>query len=170
MNDKHKTVDVDKIRCLVTTKTIKEYFDGTNIFITGATGFLGKVLTEKLLRSCSGINKIYILIRPKRGVECEVRFQEYVNNEIFNKVREANQESLKKLAYVIGDILEPQLGLSETDVKMLQDNVNIVFHSAATIKFNEPLKFAADMNVFGTKKVMDLCLAMKNLKVNENSI
>jgi FlaA1/EpsC-like NDP-sugar epimerase len=34
-----------------------------SIFITGATGFVGKVLVEKLLRSCPDIAKIYILVR-----------------------------------------------------------------------------------------------------------
>lgn len=47
--------------------TVKEYYAGKNIFITGATGFMGKVLVEKLLYSCSDLNKIYIMMRPKRG-------------------------------------------------------------------------------------------------------
>ena len=52
---------------------IPEYFSGKSVFITGATGFMGKVLIEKLLRSCSDIDKIYILMRGKKGKTVEER-------------------------------------------------------------------------------------------------
>jgi CHAD domain-containing protein len=39
---------------------------GQRIFITGATGFLGKVLVEKLLWSVPEIGKLLLLIRPER--------------------------------------------------------------------------------------------------------
>jgi fatty acyl-CoA reductase len=37
--------------------------------LTGCTGFLGKVILEKLLRSCPDVKKIYIMVRPKRKVD-----------------------------------------------------------------------------------------------------
>lgn len=46
--------------------TIPEFFSGKNLFITGATGFIGKAVIEKFLRSCPNIGNIYILIRTKR--------------------------------------------------------------------------------------------------------
>lgn len=45
--------------------TIETYFRGKSIFITGATGFVGKILIEKLLRSFEEIDTIYLLIRQK---------------------------------------------------------------------------------------------------------
>lgn len=48
------------------SKSIKQFYDGAEIFITGGSGYIGKVLIEKLLRSCPGIKTIYILMRPKR--------------------------------------------------------------------------------------------------------
>lgn len=36
------------------TSEISRFFDGKSIFITGATGFIGKQIIEKLLRSCPG--------------------------------------------------------------------------------------------------------------------
>lgn len=47
------------------TKTIETYFRAKSIFITGATGFVGKILIEKLLRSFDEIETIYVLIRKK---------------------------------------------------------------------------------------------------------
>lgn len=150
---------------LITTRSIKEYFDGTTIFVTGSTGFLGKVLIEKLLRSCSGVERIFILLRPKRGLGSEQRFEDFAKNRIFDIIREKTPEVLHKLVCIPGDIKEPNLGLCASDTKLLEEQVNIVFHVAATVRFNEPLKDAANLNTFGTQRVMELCLRMSNLKV-----
>jgi len=58
---------------------IKEFYKDKTIFLTGATGFLGKVILEKFFRSLPEVKKIYILVRPKRGVEIMDR----VMKEIF---------------------------------------------------------------------------------------
>lgn len=46
---------------------ISEFYSGKNVLVTGATGYCGKVLVEKLLRSCESIGKIYILVRRKKN-------------------------------------------------------------------------------------------------------
>ena len=40
---------------------------GLSIFLTGGTGFVGKVIVEKLLRSCPSISRLYLLVRPRKG-------------------------------------------------------------------------------------------------------
>jgi alcohol-forming fatty acyl-CoA reductase len=154
---------------LITARSIKEYFDGSHIFVTGSTGFLGKVLIEKLLRSCDGVSKIYILLRPKRGLDSEQRFEEFLKNKIFDNIREKTPEAFKKLVCIPGDINEPLIGLDDHDIKTLQDNIDIVFHVAATVRFNEPLRDAANLNTFGTKRVMELCTKMQHLRVSEKA-
>lgn len=49
--------------------SIADFYGGKNILITGATGFMGKVLVEKLLRDCRDVKNIYVLVRMKRGGE-----------------------------------------------------------------------------------------------------
>lgn len=44
--------------------------------ITGGTGFLGKVLIEKILRRCPKIKRIYLLMRPKHGKDSKQRVEE----------------------------------------------------------------------------------------------
>jgi len=36
--------------------------------LTGATGFVGKVVLEKILRSLSDFNCIYLMVRAKKGL------------------------------------------------------------------------------------------------------
>ncbi|KAK3848788.1 hypothetical protein Pcinc_044438 [Petrolisthes cinctipes] len=57
---------------------ITEFYRNKTIFITGGTGFMGKVLVEKLLRSCP-VRRIYLLMRPKRGVDVEQRLDDMFN-------------------------------------------------------------------------------------------
>lgn len=59
--------ELAKMSVLAVTQTIPEYFAGKSIFITGATGFMGKILVEKLLRSCPDVEKLYLLMRDKKG-------------------------------------------------------------------------------------------------------
>lgn len=47
--------------------SIAEFYGEKSVLITGATGFMGKVLVEKLLRDCGRVKCIYILVRMKRG-------------------------------------------------------------------------------------------------------
>lgn len=41
----------------------------------------------------------------------------------------------------------------------------IVFNIVASVKFNEKLRDAIEINVLGTKKILDLVMEMENLKV-----
>lgn len=59
--------------------SVAKYYSAKSVFITGGTGFIGKVLIEKLLRSCPNIDKVYLLIRPKRSQDIEQRMDELVN-------------------------------------------------------------------------------------------
>lgn len=63
-------------------QTIPDFFAGKNIFITGATGFLGKALIEKLLRSAPKIGTIYILLRPKRGKGLDERLKTLMDDRV----------------------------------------------------------------------------------------
>ncbi|XP_044763017.1 fatty acyl-CoA reductase 1-like [Coccinella septempunctata] len=143
---------------------IGDFYAGTKIFITGATGFVGKALVEKLLRSCDGIDTIYLLMRDKRGMCIEQRLKELLKNPVFGKIRDKNPEVFEKVKAINGDVSLPNLSLSENDKNFLRENIDVVFHSAATVKFNEDLKNAVLLNTLGTKRVLELCQGMKNLK------
>lgn len=54
---------------------IAKWLEGQSVFITGASGFVGKVLVEKLLRSCPAIGDVYVLLRSKKGKSCQERLK-----------------------------------------------------------------------------------------------
>lgn len=56
--------------------SIAEFYSGRDIFVTGGTGFMGKVLIEKLLRSCGNVNRIFILMREKKQKTIQERIKE----------------------------------------------------------------------------------------------
>lgn len=163
-NNNKNNITQDDNNYDVNRYSIKAFYRNAVILITGGTGFLGKVLIEKLLRSCDNIRCIYVLLRAKRGLSSEQRHKELMQNPVFDRIREQNPDILKKLIFIAGDIAKPNIGLSSDDLQMLKDTVNIVFHSAATVRFDQSIKEAANMNTLGSKRLWDLCVEMKNLK------
>uniref|UniRef100_T1E2J9 Fatty acyl-CoA reductase n=1 Tax=Psorophora albipes TaxID=869069 RepID=T1E2J9_9DIPT len=139
---------------------VAEFYHGRSIFITGGTGFMGKVLIEKLLRSCPGIKNIFILIRPKRGQDISARLTEILGSPLFDRIRNENPGNLKKVIPINGDITLNELGISEVDQITICQEVSIVFHSAATVKFDEKIKQSVTINMIGTKQLMELCHRM----------
>lgn len=84
---------------------------------------------------------------------------------MFQRLRESQPNSYKKIIPVYGDISSDGLGLTDEHEKLIIDNVNIFFHCAATLRLEAELPDAVDMNVIGTKRVADLAKKIKNLLV-----
>ncbi|KAF8790735.1 Fatty acyl-CoA reductase 1 like protein [Argiope bruennichi] len=143
---------------------IQKFFFGRSIFITGATGFVGKVLVEKLLRCCPGIGMLYLLMRPKRNKTAEERLEILFKSELFSKLKEVNPTFQKKVRLIDGDLLKERLGISDENFEELKATVSVVFHSAARVQFNDPIKVAVQHNIVGTKVFMDMCQEMPNLE------
>eukprot|EP00794_Sanderia_malayensis_P018243 gene18243-20063_t len=144
---------------------IAAFYDNKNVFITGGSGFLGKVVVEKLLRCCPGIKKIFMLLRSKRGRSADDRIKSLFNIELFKALRNKYPSFEEKVQAIAGDIMQEGLGISCEDRKYLQENVDIVIHSAATVKFDEKLRIALQMNVIGVKEIVSFCKGIKNLQI-----
>ncbi|KAI1705671.1 male sterility protein domain-containing protein [Ditylenchus destructor] len=142
---------------------VAEAFEGRCVFVTGASGFLGKVLVEKLLYSIPQIKNIYLLIRPLKNLTPKERLEKILQSPIYGRIRASNEELFKKLVPIAGDLMEPDIGLNEADARLLCDQVAIVFHCAATVKFDEKLRVSIQMNVIGTQRLVALCHKMTQL-------
>ncbi|GAB0087092.1 hypothetical protein DMENIID0001_013650 [Sergentomyia squamirostris] len=143
---------------------ISEFFRDREIFITGGTGFLGKALIEKILYSCPDVKKIYLLLRSKRGVSVSDRLAELKTCQIFSRIRQKNEDLLEKLIPLEGNSMSLKLGLSDHDLKRLE-NVSVIIHSAASVRFDDPLHKAILLNTRSAREVCIIAENLKNLKV-----
>lgn len=144
---------------------VADFYNAKSLFITGGTGFVGVCLIEKFLRCCPDVRNIYLLIRPKKGKEIAERLEELTKNSVFNRLREEKRTDLfEKLIAVAGDVGEEDLGLSPEDRAMLIDRAQVVFHSAATLDFEANLKTTTNINLLGTRRIVQLCQEIKDLK------
>ncbi|XP_029158788.1 fatty acyl-CoA reductase wat-like [Nylanderia fulva] len=142
---------------------IPQFFAGSNVLITGASGFLGILLVEKLLRCCPDIKKMYVLMRTKKEKSPEERFKEHFNSPVYDKLKEDRPNFNSKVIMIEADVSKLDLGLSPENRKRILDT-NIFFHGAATVRFNEPIRPAVNINVRGTKQFLLLAKEMLNLK------
>lgn len=129
--------------------TIPEYYAGKTIFITGGSGFMGKALIEKLLYSCPDVGDIYVLLRKKKGKDINDRLEALKRESVFDRLyAEKKDHLLAKVIPIAGDVAELGLAMAEEDKKRLLE-VQIVFHVAASVRFDDPLKEAILMNTRG---------------------
>jgi len=143
--------------------TIREFYAGRSVFITGATGFMGKVLVEKLLRSCPEITNIYLLVRSKRGIDPKERINSLLDCKLFEQLSLQQPQFRDKVIPIIGDILHDGLGISKEDLRVLIEHVSVIFHSAATVRFDERLKLSVTMNMVGVQRMLILARQLTQL-------
>ncbi len=142
------------------TLDVTTCFRGSNVFITGSTGFIGKALLHKLLSACD-VHHVYLLLRPKKGQDPQQRLCALLKLGVF---KELAPDLLSRVHAVCGDMTMPGLGLKPQDLRTIRESVSFVFHSAATVKFDEELPAALTMNVEGTRTMLELASTMEKLR------
>ena len=118
---------------------VQRFYDGKCLLVTGITGFVGKFLLEKILRSCSPA-RVYVLIRVKRGQTSEQRLRLFLQNEPVFQFHPQDAEKLKRVIAIEGDIVNPSVCVHKEDLQQILSRVQVVIHSAATVRFNEPFE------------------------------
>ncbi|XP_047049656.1 fatty acyl-CoA reductase 1-like [Lolium rigidum] len=152
---------------------ITEYFKNKSVLITGSTGFLGKILVEKILRVQPDVKKIYLPVRAadaaaaKRRVETEV-----VGKELFGLLREKHGDGFEsfieeKIVPLAGDVMREGFGVDRETLKELRvvEELNVIVNGAATTNFYERYDVALDVNVAGVRHMCDFARRCPNLEV-----
>ena len=75
-------------------------------------------------------------IRPSKSVKLVRDFCA----QLYRRLKLEQPDAEYKIHVIEGDILHADLGISAEDRQKLEAEVSVVFHLAATISFNEPLR------------------------------
>lgn len=109
------------------------------VLVTGAAGFLGSHLVSALLERN---DKVIVLVRDKDKLE---------------KAYSYYGVDSSKADVVVGDITKDKLGLSDTVYNRLCQEVDAVFHTAATVSHVGDVSYSYEVNVKGTEEVIHFC-------------
>ncbi|XP_065075703.1 fatty acyl-CoA reductase wat-like [Ochlerotatus camptorhynchus] len=141
------------------------FYKDSVVLITGGTGFIGKVLIEKILR-CFEVKKIYLLLREKRNVKAKDRLKEIFQEPIFNVIRSnhSNPASVFSKVNVIDTNFQNDQIISAHDRELLLSEVTVVFNVMASVKFNENIESALDTNVVCSRKLFDIVCQMLRVR------
>ena len=129
-----------------------------NVFITGATGFLGSTLIKEILTSST--DTIYALVREKKGAVLRERLISLLK-DLFHP-ESIDTEIADRIVAYAGDITKKNFGLSKNELNSLINNLDVIYHTAALTDLNLPLKHVRSVNVNGTRHVLDFALLCKN--------
>ncbi|KAL4310791.1 hypothetical protein GQ457_01G025120 [Hibiscus cannabinus] len=150
---------------------IENFLQGKVILITGATGFLTKVLVEKILRSMPDVSKIYLIIRGKDKEDAKQRLRkEIVDIELFKCVKQKYGEQYEefmwsKLVGVVGDVGQSNLGMEEDFATEIAKDVQIIVNGAADTNFDQRYDIALQVNAMGPCNLMDFAKKCRNLEL-----
>lgn len=146
---------------------LSKFYANKNILITGATGFIGKVCLVKLVSSLSTCGNIYVMLRPKKGMSAQQRFNKLLTEEPFSSA-DPKQATLAKLDWskvvaIEGDMSCEDLGISDEVKEKLCKTVDVVFNIAASVQFDAPLKQNLRDNYLGTSNLLALASKFERL-------
>lgn len=124
-----------------------------NVFLTGATGFLGSFLVKELLDKG---HRIFALARGKGDKSAQDRIYDALR---FVYEKEWNPQFISdNLKVIEGDIVSFGLGIRREEAELLKAETDIIIHSAALAELRVPLEVIRKVNVSGTRHVLDIAL------------
>lgn len=136
---------------------------GKHVLLTGATGFVGKVVLEELTRRRDelGIESIYVLVRPRKDRDARHRFEKSIaESECFSQ---RTDDWRRTCIPVACELTLPDCGIPADDVAALTANVTHVIHCAASVEFDLPIAEAASSNITAALNVLALAQRCKRL-------
>lgn len=142
---------------------VSQTFEQNEILLTGANGFLGKVVLGMLLDRAPDFKHLHVLTRPGRDLGASERFHDLTLRSpalapIVDSLSEKRgQEFLgKKLTVWVGDIGQPNCGLRGDDLERLAGRVRVMINCAGLVDFFPPVDAAFRSNVEGVEHVVSV--------------
>lgn len=154
---------VQQLQTSESSSTVLEHLRGRHVLVTGTTGFLGKVVLEKLIRAVPDIGGIHLLIRGnKRHPNARERFlHEIATSSVFERLRQEDNEAFEtfieeRVHCITGEVTKPRFGLTPERFATLANRVDAFINSAASVNFREELDKALTINTLCLNNVVEL--------------
>ena len=138
---------------------VRTVYTGKRILLTGATGFVAKVVLEKLVRANPDIGRIVLLVRAGEHGDARARFvREVAASSVFDRLRAERPDWLERffterVECVTGEITASCFGLPPERLAALARSVDLVVNAAASVDFREPLDEALAINTLSLRHV-----------------
>ncbi len=117
-----------------------------NYFVTGASGFIGRRLVEKLLQRQD--STVYYLILERELPMVEV-------------LRQRWGQHADRTMPIVGDLTQPRLGVLDNDLARLKGSIDHLFHLAAIYDFKASAEVQEKVNIQGTRNVVAFAEAIE---------
>ncbi|KAF3525929.1 hypothetical protein F2Q69_00049202 [Brassica cretica] len=142
---------------------IVRFLKGKSYLVTGATGYLSKVLIEKLLRASPEIGKIFLLIKANDQESANKRLYDELLKQIHGSYYEDFMKS--KLIPVLGDIAQENLGFDSEIAAKISDEIDVIISCGGRTTFDDRYDSALSVNALGPGRLLSFAKDCKKLKL-----
>lgn len=126
----------------------------SSVLLTGATGFIGAFLLDELIQQTQA--DIYCLVRASDVNLAKQRIQKNLASYL---LWDENKSS--RIIPIIGDLSQSSLGLSNEQFNFMANQIDVIYHCGALVKWTYPYNALKKTNVCGTKEIIRLACQSK---------
>ena len=125
-----------------------------SILLTGATGFLGTFILKELLEQTTA--DIYCLIRAEDSALAKKRIKQNLENYLLagETNLDCDPQSRHRIVPIVGDLSQPDLGMTPEVYKNLTQIVDSIYHNGALVHHATPYHLLKSTNVLGTQSIL----------------